>query len=111
MDTEFRTVVRGDGVVIGGDGSVFVGVVGCVCIVDGVGVVVTFTDFADFPGVTVESGVFIVGLDGVRLDGVSLVGFGAVGVGSVGAVGVGVVDVVRGGVIIKKRENLGQCPK
>ena len=95
MDTEFRTVVRGDGVVIGGDGSVFVGVVGCVCIVDGVGVVVTFTDFADFPGVTVESGVFIVGLDGVGLDCLSLVGFGAVGVG-VGAVGVvGVVSVVE----------------
>ena len=91
MDTEFDTVFSGDGVVIGGDGCVVVGVVGCVCTVDGVGVEVAFTDFndftdfVDFAGVTVivESGVFIVGLDGVALDGVSFVGFGTVGVVSV----------------------------
>ena len=84
---EFAIVVRGVGVVIGCDDCVVVGVVGCVCIVDGVGVVVAFTDFADFADVTVivESGVFIVGLDGV---GLSLLGFSAVGVGVVGVVSV-----------------------
>ena len=66
---KFDTFVRGVDVVIGGDGGVVVGVV----------------DFAGFAGVTgiVDSGVFIVGLDGV-----GLVDVGAGGVGVVRFVGV-----------------------
>ena len=37
---KFFTVVRGIGVAIGGDEGVVVGIVGCVCFVDGVAVVV-----------------------------------------------------------------------
>ena len=62
---KFVTVVRGVGVVIGGDDGVVVGVVGCVCFLNGVGVVVGVADFAGFTGVTgmVDSGVSVVGLD------------------------------------------------
>ena len=82
---KFSTVVRGVGVIVGGDGDDVIGVaagvgfVPCVCFVAGVGVVIGVADFA---------GVFFVGLDGVGLVGVgvSLVGFGASGVG-VGDVG------------------------
>ena len=103
------TVVRGVGVIVGGDGddviSVVAGVgfVHCVCFVAVVGFVIGVADFAGFAGVgetgIVDSGVFFVGLDAVGFVGVgvSLVGFGVsgVGVGGVGVGGVGDVIVVR----------------